>query len=242
MNYGDEGPGEWITIYANPGHIFMVVAGLRFDTSGRGRRRHPLAGGRRAAPPASPCATCPGCRGVRGPLRGAAACPQTATFAALGRPPTRRLDPGRRPSSGGGRPDVSPTPYTCAAGCGGDRRQSCSLVAGADRGDRHRGRWRRQPAAPTRPISGWRPRPTTCGRVHANLHDGHRDDHQHHPVHDRSRRRRAPAPPPRARGTPATPVTPGSGRHGRAPTTQEPATPSRLGRAVAPWRPSRPSA
>ncbi len=37
MNYGEPGPGEWITIYANNGHIFMVVAGLRFDTSGRGR-------------------------------------------------------------------------------------------------------------------------------------------------------------------------------------------------------------
>jgi cell wall-associated NlpC family hydrolase len=37
MNFGDPGPGEWITIYSNPGHIFMVVAGLRFDTSGRGR-------------------------------------------------------------------------------------------------------------------------------------------------------------------------------------------------------------
>ena len=37
MNYGAPGPGHWITIYANPGHIFMVVAGLRFDTSGRGR-------------------------------------------------------------------------------------------------------------------------------------------------------------------------------------------------------------
>jgi len=37
MRYGDEGPGEWITIYANGGHMFMVVAGLRFDTSGRGR-------------------------------------------------------------------------------------------------------------------------------------------------------------------------------------------------------------
>jgi hypothetical protein len=35
--YGEEGPGEWITIYANDGHMFMVVAGLRFDTSGRGR-------------------------------------------------------------------------------------------------------------------------------------------------------------------------------------------------------------
>ena len=37
VNYGEEGPGEWITIYANNGHIFMIVAGLRFDTSGRGR-------------------------------------------------------------------------------------------------------------------------------------------------------------------------------------------------------------
>jgi len=37
MKWGDAGQGEWITIYANPGHIFMVVAGLRFDTSGRGR-------------------------------------------------------------------------------------------------------------------------------------------------------------------------------------------------------------
>ena len=37
MKWGAAGQGEWITIYANPGHIFMVVAGLRFDTSGRGR-------------------------------------------------------------------------------------------------------------------------------------------------------------------------------------------------------------
>ena len=37
LDYGAAGPGEWITIYTNPGHIFMVVAGLRFDTSGRSR-------------------------------------------------------------------------------------------------------------------------------------------------------------------------------------------------------------
>jgi cell wall-associated NlpC family hydrolase len=37
IDWGAEGPGEWITIYTNPGHIFMVVAGLRFDTSGQGR-------------------------------------------------------------------------------------------------------------------------------------------------------------------------------------------------------------
>jgi cell wall-associated NlpC family hydrolase len=34
MHYGKPGPGRWITIYANNGHTFMVVAGLRFDTSG----------------------------------------------------------------------------------------------------------------------------------------------------------------------------------------------------------------
>lgn len=34
MRYGAPGPGEWITIFAGPGHMYMVVAGLRFDTSG----------------------------------------------------------------------------------------------------------------------------------------------------------------------------------------------------------------
>jgi cell wall-associated NlpC family hydrolase len=34
-HYGKAGPGKWITIYANGGHVYMVVAGLRFDTSGR---------------------------------------------------------------------------------------------------------------------------------------------------------------------------------------------------------------
>lgn len=37
VDWGASGPGEWITIYANAGHIFMIVAGLRFDTSGQGR-------------------------------------------------------------------------------------------------------------------------------------------------------------------------------------------------------------
>jgi cell wall-associated NlpC family hydrolase len=37
VDWGDPGPGDWVTIYANGGHIFMIVAGLRFDTSGRGR-------------------------------------------------------------------------------------------------------------------------------------------------------------------------------------------------------------
>jgi hypothetical protein len=33
--FGKPGPGHWVTIYANAGHAFMTVAGLRFDTSGR---------------------------------------------------------------------------------------------------------------------------------------------------------------------------------------------------------------
>jgi len=34
-SWGSPGPGRWVTIYANDGHVFMYVAGLRFDTSGR---------------------------------------------------------------------------------------------------------------------------------------------------------------------------------------------------------------
>jgi cell wall-associated NlpC family hydrolase len=33
--WGRPGPGRWVSIYANAGHAFMTVAGLRFDTSGR---------------------------------------------------------------------------------------------------------------------------------------------------------------------------------------------------------------
>ena len=33
MKFGESGPGEWITLYANSGHAYMVIAGLRFDTS-----------------------------------------------------------------------------------------------------------------------------------------------------------------------------------------------------------------
>ena len=34
MSFGLAGPGRWITIYANGGHAYAVVAGLRLDTSG----------------------------------------------------------------------------------------------------------------------------------------------------------------------------------------------------------------
>ncbi|MBD0281691.1 MAG: C40 family peptidase [Thermoleophilaceae bacterium] len=33
MSWGQRGPGQWITVYAHGGHAYMVVAGLRFDTS-----------------------------------------------------------------------------------------------------------------------------------------------------------------------------------------------------------------
>ena len=35
MSYGSPGPGRHITIYANPGHVYMTVNGRRFDTSAR---------------------------------------------------------------------------------------------------------------------------------------------------------------------------------------------------------------
>jgi peptidoglycan hydrolase CwlO-like protein len=31
-SYGDPGPGRWVTIYANAGHVWMQIAGWRFDT------------------------------------------------------------------------------------------------------------------------------------------------------------------------------------------------------------------
>jgi cell wall-associated NlpC family hydrolase len=38
MSWGRAGRGDWITVYAHGGHAFAVIAGLRFDTSGRGER------------------------------------------------------------------------------------------------------------------------------------------------------------------------------------------------------------
>jgi cell wall-associated NlpC family hydrolase len=35
MSWGAPGPGTWVTIYTNPTHVYMVVAGVRFDTSGQ---------------------------------------------------------------------------------------------------------------------------------------------------------------------------------------------------------------
>jgi peptidoglycan hydrolase CwlO-like protein len=34
MTWGSPGAGSWVTVYANSGHAYAVIAGLRFDTSG----------------------------------------------------------------------------------------------------------------------------------------------------------------------------------------------------------------
>jgi hypothetical protein len=38
MTWGLAGRGRWITVYANAGHAYMTIAGLRLDTSGTGGR------------------------------------------------------------------------------------------------------------------------------------------------------------------------------------------------------------
>jgi cell wall-associated NlpC family hydrolase len=38
MSWGEPGAGSWITVYANRGHAFALIAGLRLDTSGTGGR------------------------------------------------------------------------------------------------------------------------------------------------------------------------------------------------------------
>jgi peptidoglycan hydrolase-like protein with peptidoglycan-binding domain len=35
-SWGQSGSGQWITVYANSGHAYVVIAGLRFDTSSSG--------------------------------------------------------------------------------------------------------------------------------------------------------------------------------------------------------------
>ena len=34
--WGEPGPGRWISVYGNAGHVWMTIAGLAFDTSGSG--------------------------------------------------------------------------------------------------------------------------------------------------------------------------------------------------------------
>jgi cell wall-associated NlpC family hydrolase len=35
MSWGEAGKGQWVTIYAKGSHAYMVIAGVRYDTSGR---------------------------------------------------------------------------------------------------------------------------------------------------------------------------------------------------------------
>ncbi len=39
MSWGERGRGDWITVYTNPGHAYVVIAGLRLDTSAAGDPR-----------------------------------------------------------------------------------------------------------------------------------------------------------------------------------------------------------
>jgi cell wall-associated NlpC family hydrolase len=43
MSWGQRGLGQWITVYTNPGHAFVQIAGIRFDTSSEGDA-HPAPG------------------------------------------------------------------------------------------------------------------------------------------------------------------------------------------------------
>jgi cell wall-associated NlpC family hydrolase len=37
MRWGKAGRGRWVTVWSSPGHVFLEVAGIRFDTSGARR-------------------------------------------------------------------------------------------------------------------------------------------------------------------------------------------------------------
>jgi hypothetical protein len=43
MSWGQSGAGKWITVYTNPGHAFVEIAGIRLDTSAEGDP-HPAPG------------------------------------------------------------------------------------------------------------------------------------------------------------------------------------------------------
>ena len=43
MSWGQRGLGRWITVYTNPGHAFVEIAGIRFDTSAEADP-HPASG------------------------------------------------------------------------------------------------------------------------------------------------------------------------------------------------------
>jgi hypothetical protein len=50
MSWGDSGAGQWMTIYTNPGHAFIEIAGIRLDTSAEGDPNPPPGTGPRWRP------------------------------------------------------------------------------------------------------------------------------------------------------------------------------------------------
>jgi hypothetical protein len=50
MNWGLGGAGAWITVYTNPGHAFIEIAGIRFDTSAEQDPNPPAGSGPRWRP------------------------------------------------------------------------------------------------------------------------------------------------------------------------------------------------
>jgi hypothetical protein len=50
MSWGRHGLGHWITVYTNPGHAFVEIAGIRFDTSAEADPNPPPGSGPRWRP------------------------------------------------------------------------------------------------------------------------------------------------------------------------------------------------
>jgi peptidoglycan hydrolase-like protein with peptidoglycan-binding domain len=46
-SYGSPGPGQWVTIYSDPGHAFIVIGGIAFDTADYGGPNIPSGSGPR---------------------------------------------------------------------------------------------------------------------------------------------------------------------------------------------------
>jgi cell wall-associated NlpC family hydrolase len=49
-SWGQRGAGQWITVYTNPGHAFIQIAGIRFDTSAEDDPNPPPGSGPRWRP------------------------------------------------------------------------------------------------------------------------------------------------------------------------------------------------
>jgi hypothetical protein len=46
-SYGAPGPGKWVSVYGDPGHAFIVIAGIAFDTANYGGPNIPAGNGPR---------------------------------------------------------------------------------------------------------------------------------------------------------------------------------------------------